>query len=104
MSKETITLDTLLSGLLGMVHERWERDNLEGYINDLLGFEGEYYINPQFKTPDKALSFDLMLEEDKLVFITLFYLLDNDNNMLITEIYYDSEAPTSDVKILGRVE
>ena len=34
MSKETITLETLLSELLGMVHERWGRDNLEGYINE----------------------------------------------------------------------
>ena len=84
------TLGHLRSELENMTFERWSLDDLNVYVSEFLGFEVEFeeMVN---ETLDYRVGVNLALEDDTLAYVDIYYLNDRFENMVITEIGFDSD-------------
>ena len=84
------TLGHLRNALENMTFERWSLDGLNVYVSEFLGFKVEFQemVN---ETLDYRVGVNLVLDDDTLAYVDIYYLNDRCENMVITEIGFDSD-------------
>lgn len=85
-----ITLEHLRSTLEETTFERWGLDELNDYVSDFLGFKVKFE-NLETHGIDYRVGVSLLLQDDTLAYVDVYYAKDRENNMFITEIGFDSD-------------
>jgi hypothetical protein len=84
------TLGHLRSELENITFKRWGLDVLNNYVSDFLGFEVEFEEMGN-ETLDYRIGINLLLNDDTLAYVDVYYLNDKQDNIFITNIGFDSD-------------
>lgn len=84
------TLGHLRSELENITFERWSLDGLNVYVSEFLGFMVDFETM-ETETSDFRIGTNLVLDDDTLAYVDIYYLNDRYDSMVITEIGFDSD-------------
>lgn len=97
MSKTLSELGKELKG------ERWKLNELNNYVSEFLGFEIEFQ-ELETETSDYRIGIDLLLDDETLVYVDVYYLRDRDDNMLITKYSFDNDDMLNNVDLNKKIK